>query len=327
MNTHIHQSGLSLIEMLISTAIAAVLLVAMNGILENTLQANQVTQSRNNTIQTAHYAMQRMINSLATTRQVLVPLNDKPSTDLVENIREETVPGSSPPTGSSRASAVLAVTLPMTFDLDGNGVPDADNDQDGRVDEDLPSDTTNDGEPGLRGFDDDGNGVTDFFLSPAGDDDESNLATQSEDPINGLDDDGDGNVDEDPGEDMNGDGQPGISGVDDDGDGTIDEGNPEDDDEDGNDNEDWLDPLVYYLDNGNLIERIAVPWDENSSGSVDGRDYIESVLAENVTHLRFERIAKNTGDRSQRVDILLELTPPNGEPFSITTQVRVGGAL
>ncbi len=327
MHKHKLQRGFTLVELLITTAIAVILVSAMSGIIDHVLHANQATQLRNNTIQTAHLAMQRMVNAVATTRQLLVPLNDNSATTYREHVREETVPASPPETGSSKATAVLAVTLPSSFDLDGDGIPDADNDQDGRIDEDLPSDIHNDGEPGLRGFDDDGNGVVDFWLSPSGDDDESNNLAQSEDPINGIDDDGDGTIDEDPNEDMNGDGAPGVAGIDDDGDGVTDEGNIEDDDEDGFDNEDWLDPLVFYLNNGELIERIAVPWDTNTSGGVDGRDYVESTLAENVTLLRFERVPLSVGGRAQLVDITLEITPPQGEPFSLNTQVRVGGAL
>ena len=92
------------------------------------------------------------------------------------------------------ATAVLAVTLNRSQDMDADGVPDADNDGDGRFDEDLPADTQNDGKAGVRDFDDDGNGIKDFFLSPAGDDDESGDLAQSEDPLNGTDDDGDGST-------------------------------------------------------------------------------------------------------------------------------------
>ncbi len=117
-----------------------------------------------------------------------------------------------------------------------------------------------------------------------------------------------------------------LWGVDDDGDTQVDEGDVNDDDEDGNVDEDWLDPLVYYLNNGALIERIAVPWDANTSGTVDGRDYVESTIAENVTLLRFERVPMSAGDRAQLVDITLELSPPDGEVVSLNARVRVGAA-
>ena len=321
------QTGFTLIEVVITAAIAVILIAAMSGIIDHTLKANYSVQTKNETVLTAHLAMQRMVTTVATSRNLLLPLDDNPATSFREHVREETVPASAPESGSIKATAVLAVTLPATFDLDGNGIPDADNDQDGRIDEDLPGDSTNDGEPGVRGFDDDGNGTADFFLSPSRDDDESNNLAQNEDPINGVDDDGDGSIDEDPGEDSNNDGAPGIVNIDDDGDGNIDEGNVADDDEDGSDNEDWFDPIVYYLNNGALVERIAVPWDTDSSGDVDGRDFVESTLAENITLLRFERVPLATGERAQLVDITLEISPPDGEPFQLNTTVRLGGAL
>ncbi|MFK8026610.1 MAG: prepilin-type N-terminal cleavage/methylation domain-containing protein [Gammaproteobacteria bacterium] len=327
MNQHNHQHGFTLIELLMATAIAAVLIASMNGIIDHVLKVNKFTQGRNDTIQKTHFAMQRMVEVISSSPTLLLPLDDNPSTSFREYVREQSVPASAPETGSILATAVLAVTLPSDFDLDSDGFPDADNDKDGNIDEDLPADSHNDGKAGIRDFDDDGNGTKDYFLSPAGDDDESNDLSQSEDPIDGVDDDGDGLIDEDPSADMNGDGAPGIAGFDDDNDGSVDEGSVNDDDEDGSTDEDWLDPIVYYLNNGSLIERIAVPWDENSSGGIDGRDYIESTLAENVTFLRFERVPSSIIDRAQIIDITLELTPPEGESYQLNTMVRVSGSL
>ncbi len=206
-------------------------------------------------------------------------------------------------------------------------IADADNDGDGRFDEDLPADINNDGKSGIRGIDDDGKGYADYFLSPVTDDDESNDLAADEDSLNGSDDDGDGSIDEDPGADNNGDGCPGICGVDDDGDGNIDEGALADDDEDGSSDEDWLDPLVFHLVGSTLVQRTPVPWDVNSSGTVTGLDYIEQPIAENVSRLRIERIPQG-GSRYQLVDIILQLTnPDNAESVSLNARVRVGGAL
>ena len=58
---------------------------------------------------------------------------------------------------------------------------------------------------------------------------------------------------------LNDDGAPGIAGVDDDGDGSIDEGDVADDDEDGQSDEDWYDPVVFYLSGSAVIERRAYP--------------------------------------------------------------------
>ena len=114
--------------------------------------------------------------------------------------------------------------------------------------------------------------------------------------------------------------------VDDDGDGQVDEGNSADDDEDGIVDEDWLDAVVFYMQGGTLVERHPVPWDETANGFISGRDFIESVIAENVTRFRVERpVASSAGQ--QLVDLTLELTGPTGSVVSLTSRVRVGGAL
>ena len=111
---------------------------------------------------------------------------------------------------------------------------------------------------------------------------------------------------------MNGDGEPGIAGIDDDGDGQVDEGFfSSDDDEDGAINEDWLDAHAFYLQDGNLVERQPVPWDESGVGGVSGRDFIVSVIAENVTRFRVERPLPSPGG-SQLVYLALELTGASG---------------
>ncbi|MFK7794526.1 MAG: prepilin-type N-terminal cleavage/methylation domain-containing protein [Gammaproteobacteria bacterium] len=321
------QNGVSIVELLAAIAILAILITGMSNVIDHALKANQSTQQKNNTALSADFAMQRMVNSVATTRLLLVPQNNKPLTAFSEHIREQTIPVSPPESGSSKATAVLAVTLPISFDLDGDNVPDADNDKDGRIDEDYPRDATNDNTSGIIGIDDGGNGVADECFLWGRDDDDEYLCVASEDPIDSIDDDDDNNIDEDSSADMNDDNSPGIAGVDDDGDGATDEGDRNDDDEDGSVDEDWLDPVVYYLNDSALIERIAVPWDENSSGSIDGKDYIESTIAENVTRLRFERIPMGVGERAQLVEITLELTPPDSQTISLSTKVRVGGAL
>jgi hypothetical protein len=219
---------------------------------------------------------------------------------------------------------VHAVTLPEYVDLDADGFPDADNDRDGRIDEDAPSDATWDLAPGIALIDDGGDGTADE--SSSANDDDEHLNGNDEDPINDLDDDGDGNIDEDFGADMNGDGCPGLCGVDDDGDGQIDEGSTSDDDEDGNTDEDFYGTVVFYLDSGVIKERMPVPWDISGDGLVSGLDYIVSDIADNVTRFRVERPIASTPDQ-QLVDLTLELTGPAGQVVSLNARVRVGGAL
>jgi len=240
-----------------------------------------------------------------------VPKADNPGTAHDESVRE---PG------------VLAVTLDPAIDRDADGTADADNDGDGRVDEDPDKDNSNDGAHGVVGIDDDGDGATDEG-GPDGagkfpDNDED--GSFGEDPANGIDDDGDGSVDEDLPGDMNGDGAPGIAAVDDDGDTAVDEGPPPDDDEDGAVDEDWLDPVVFRLSGGNLVERVPVPFDEDASGTVTGLDFVERTVAANVSRFRVVRLPAG-GGKPPLVQITLDVDAPDGETISLTRTVRAGG--
>lgn len=316
------QTGYSVVELLVSMVIAAMLLAGLHQVLGVGLLALDVVDGRTDLIRQGRFAMSRMVDAVRDGNRLLIPLADNPATNFSESVREQTVPATPPQGSSLLATAVLAVTMSRSQDLDADGVPDADNDGDGRFDEDLPADNQNDGRSGVRGVDDDGNGIVDFWLAPAGDDDESSDLRQSEDPLNGYDDDGDGSIDEDPGADTNGDGAPGVAGLDDDEDGVIDEGDARDDDEDGLSDEDWYDPVVFFLRGSSVIERRPVPWDTNGDSVVNGRDFVESVLTDNVTRLRFERVASTSGE-VQMVDITLGLASPDGGVLSLNTRVRL----
>jgi len=318
------QHGFTLIELLVATTLAALLIVGLGGVVGQVAMTRDSVQDRNDLTRQARFAMDQMVRSVSHSRLLLLPLNDKPASNWLENVREETVPPTTPTDDSIKYTAVLAVTLPAYQDLDGDGFPDADDDRDGRIDEDLPADIQYDIAPGIYLIDDGGGGLVDEGF--AGDDDES-LFTENEDPINGIDDDGDANVDEDPSADMNGDGCPGVCGVDDDADGNVDEGGAADDDEDGQSDEDWYNAVVFYLNAGTLMQRTPVPWDETGGSGITGRDFITSAIADNVSRFRVERVAGVAGSE-QLVDITLELTSPvSGEVVSLQTQVRVGRAL
>jgi hypothetical protein len=268
-----------------------------------------------------------MVRAVSHSPRLLLPLADNPGTDWPEHLREERVPASPPVGSSTLATAVLVVTLDPAMDLDGDGTPDADNDGDGRFDEDLPGDNSYDNSPGIFQIDDDGDGSVDESAASIPTDDNDEDDGMHDDYLNALDDDGDGSVDEDIKADMNGDGDSGVQSVDDDGDGSIDEHHHHDDDEDGVNNDDWYDPVVFYLAGDILMQRTPVPWDESGGGGITGQDFIVEPLAENVSHFRVERVPQN-GDRSQIVDLTLELTSPaTAETVSLNTRVRVGGAL
>ncbi len=319
-----NNNGLTLIELLAAISMGAILVLGLSELVGHAMQSYDRSREINALTRQARFAMQRMVKAVSHTRYLQLPLNDKDSTNWAENIREETVPPTPPTDDSTKYTAVLAVALPLYIDLNQDGIPDADDDKDGLVDEDVSDDLNYDAVAGIYLIDDSGSGEVD---GGDGSDSDDESSSRNDDPINGIDDDGDNNVDEDPPGDMNDDSCPGLCGVDDDGDGVVDEGSAEDDDEAGGDNEDWINPMVFYLDNGTLKERTPVPWDTDSSGDVNGLDFITSDLAENVTRLRVERITQGS-DRQQRVALTLELTGPvTGEVVSLQTQVRIGGAL
>lgn len=303
--------GYTLIELTLAILISAILMFGISAMLNIALQADQDSRSQNDTLQQARFAMQQMVRAVAGTRRLLIPLGENTSTAWSESVRD-----------------VLAVTLDPTLDRDQNGWADANNDEDyldinsnssrdageiERIDEDTFDDMSNDNKSGIIGIDDDGDGSVDE--SAIADDDEDNLF--NEDKIGGTDDDNDGTVDEDVYRDMNSDGSPGILGFDDDYDGSVDEGGNNDDDEDGTSNEDWLDPVVFFLNGTTLIQRIP------NINPTDGTDYGEYAIAENVTQLRLERITGNDG-KTLLVDITLQISPPDTEPVNLNTRVRVG---
>jgi hypothetical protein len=313
--------------MLIALAMGALLVAGLTGVVGMALQTQDVAQAKSSLTRQAQDAMHRLTWAVSHSRHLLLPLNDNPKTNWLEHIREETVPATSPTDGSSRYTAVLAVTLPAVVDLDLNGKADADNDGDGMIDEDIGADNNFDSAPGIIGIDDNGDGTVDDSddPSPSQDNDEDDKAT--EDTLNGLDDDADGSIDEDLSADINDDGGSGLIDVDDDQNGFIDEDNKNDDDEDGQEDEDWYDSLVFYLDNGVLKERIPVPWDINGDSKITGADFVNNTLVEHVSRFRVVRIPM-AEQRYQLVDLTLELTNPlSGEVVSLQTLTRVGGAL
>ena len=319
------QRGISYIEIMITVGITAIIMASLMGVMNTATTVTSEVRQRNTLQRDARFAMQRMVEGVSRSRKILLPLRDNPETNWPEHIREQTVPASPPIGDSTLATAVLAVSLPEHIDLDGDGIPDADNDGDGLFDEDPPADFTEDKAAGIIGLDDDGDG--DIDEGQRQDDDDEYLAVADEDPVNGADDDGDGSVDEDFAADVNGDGCPGHCGVDDDGDGLIDEGDNRDDDEDGSNDEDHISVLAFYLAGNVLKERMAVPWDEGNDAQIEGDDYVELDIARQVTRFRIERVQGGNGT-DELIDITLEITDADsGEIVNLHSRVRIGGGL
>ncbi len=308
------EMGLSLIELLIAVTIAGILIAGMQGLVEIALNAESSTRARNDSLQQGRFAMQLMIKSVRMTRRLMIPLGENPNTAYSESERD-----------------VLAVTLDPTLDRDKDGWADANNDKDfldvnnngtrdagepERIDEDTQGDMTNDNKSGIILIDDDGDGYIDE--SAVADDDEDSLF--NEDKLDNIDNDNDGSIDEDMGHSMRESGAPGILGFDDDFDGSVDEGDGKDDDEDGPQGDDWLDPVVYFLNGTTLMQRVP------NINPADGTDYQENPVAENVSIFEVKRIPQGAG-RTVLVDITLEITPIDGEPSIFNTRVGVGSGL
>lgn len=312
------QQGYSLVEMTLALLISAILILGMDGILNTALQANRYGQDQNETLQQARFAMQQMLAAVSKTQRLMIPLGENPATAWSESVRD-----------------VLAVTLDPTMDRDKDGWADANNDKDyldvnnngardigepERIDEDIGNDNNFDGAHGIKGIDDNGDGMIDNSSSANPDDDNDEDGVPTEDRINNIDEDNDGAIDEDIHLDMNKDGAPGVIDMDDDFDGLVDEGKSDDDDEDGLRGEDWFDSVVFFLDGSTLMQRIP------NINPVDGTDYAEYPIAENVTQFRVERILGNDG-QTVLVDITLTISPVDIEPVTLKTRIGVASGL
>jgi prepilin-type N-terminal cleavage/methylation domain-containing protein len=120
--------GFTYVEMMLALAIAALLIAGLSGVVSQALQSQDAVSETNKLTREARFAMRQMVDNTSRSRKLLLPQRDKAASNWPENIREQTIPPSAPIGGSLLASAVLAITLPTDFDLDGNGIADADND-------------------------------------------------------------------------------------------------------------------------------------------------------------------------------------------------------
>jgi prepilin-type N-terminal cleavage/methylation domain-containing protein len=256
-------AGLTLVELLVATAIIAVIAAAVAAMLATVLRAHDYGTTQVQLYSEGKLAMDRMTNGLRSATFVLIPNDHTPARD------------------------VLAFSGTVNDDNDfyfGEALFP-------RIDEDPGTDGDGSGDPGLSGVDDDGDGSTDEGAT--NDDDEDGQS--QEDALDGLDDDGDGNVDEDLAADLHNSGVAGIEGMDDDGDGSTDEGAATDDDEDGSSDEDGLNPILYTYNSG-----------ANTLSETDTDTATTVVLSDQVTSFTA------TYDAPDRIRIDLTLTDAQG---------------
>lgn len=302
------QRGMSLVELLAATAIAALLLAALAGAVQAFGNAAADSETRIARLRDATHALD-MLAGLARAGAVLeAPRPDDPDSAADESVRD-----------------LLVLRVDGVFDRDGDGLDDGDDDGDGASGEDPGQDVDGDGDHGVSGVDDDGDGSVDephaettADPAQAGNDDEDQTgalvtAVVDEDPVDGVDNDFDDAIDEDPGADADGDGCPGWCGVDDDGDGRIDEGSSADDDEDGASDEDPARIVVVRLAGDVLqlhygLETGAVP--------------VEVDLLTGATAFSARRIA-TPGARAALLRLDLAWDRGDGNPSTLGVTLRV----
>jgi len=214
-----NQDGLTLVELLMATAILAMLSVATVSLVSSMLHVHHQVDSISRLYREGLLAMHHMTYGVRSCTFLLIPNAQKKNRDI----------------------------LVFSGLVNEDGDAYFDDPLFPRVDEDPGRDMTSDGVSGIINIDDDGDGNVD---EPSATDDDEDGHIE-EDPLNGVDDDGDGNIDEDLDDDIHQDFAPGLRNMDDDGDGAVDEGSPSDDDEDGLIDEDGLNPLIYVLESSN----------------------------------------------------------------------------
>jgi prepilin-type N-terminal cleavage/methylation domain-containing protein len=274
----IHHNGFTLVELLVCIAILGIIVTAVIPLLSTSFAANGRGISRAGLYREGMLAMERMTQGVRRSTYLEIPNAHKPQRDL------------------------------LAF----SGFVNDDNDYYfndplfPRIDEDPGDDMNADGGPGIKNYDDDGNGSVDEWGNT--DDDEDGflyLSGNNEDPLDGIDNDGDGNIDEDFGKDANNDGKPGIAGMDDNGNGIVDDGaGKEDDDEDGAKNEDPLNEVIYVFENATHTLWEVVP---SSAEKV--------ALSTRVTFFQAEYQAP------ERIRITLTLTDDDGKSITYAEYV------
>jgi prepilin-type N-terminal cleavage/methylation domain-containing protein len=165
------ERGLTLVELLISIVIISLIAGVSTRMVGGALDSWEYNRGKEDLLNSARLAMERMVTGVRTTTWVCLPLM----------ISDPTDPGY--PTSSYYPRDILAVS--GMIDQDGDGL----------ADEDPAADIYWNNKPGLNGIDDNNDGTVDNGTNK--DDDED--GTVDEDPIDGLDNDADGRVDEDPG--------------------------------------------------------------------------------------------------------------------------------
>src|SRR4030067_656690 len=120
----LNEKGVTLIELVIVILIVSIIAASLSELLSIGLLSSRENRTKSELLDSANYALNRIISAARETNSVLIPTNANAVRDI------------------------LAISAMI------------DNDNDGKVDEDWSGDIGNDGQPGIAGFDDDGEGST-----------------------------------------------------------------------------------------------------------------------------------------------------------------------
>ena len=81
------QRGFTLIELVVATALAAMILLGISELVNKAIGTEDLVGDRNELMRDARFAMHRMTSTARNSPQLLLPLVDNPGTNWPENIR------------------------------------------------------------------------------------------------------------------------------------------------------------------------------------------------------------------------------------------------
>mgnify|MGYP000317707436 CR=1 FL=1 len=196
------KNGLTLMELLITVTILLIIAAVATPLLSASLDAHRSGIARSRLYQEGLILIARMTKNVRNTTFLQIPNNYSPTRNMlaVSNLVNEDsdfyfgdplFPRADEDFGDkfmSSGPGILGVDDNGDGSIDNNDLKSddedsvfdeetldgLDNDSDGNIDEDLSADANKDGAPGIKGMDDDGNGVVDISAAPnpLGDDDE-----------------------------------------------------------------------------------------------------------------------------------------------------------
>jgi prepilin-type N-terminal cleavage/methylation domain-containing protein len=117
-----HQSGLTLLELLVSITIFSIIVGGLYQVLDHTLATYETTRKQQNLLSRARYAMERMVMFVQASDEIVNPA-DSETQELTVSERVLDTYDKEPLNGS------------LAYQIGGDGILDADNDADGLVNE------------------------------------------------------------------------------------------------------------------------------------------------------------------------------------------------